>query len=132
MTDVAVDTPPYVATWNNNVGTFIVSVWLYLVFLLIVGFGYSYFWTASAIMYLLMRQKVDDTEMDEIHLDEEPEQSFPAPAGSTPLPTAAELAKTSQPPPQMVESPQLRSVATVAATPTTAVNPPPNPPGPSR
>ena len=55
----------------NYIGTFFVSIWLYLLFLLIVGFGYSYFWTASTVIYLLMRHKVDDTDLDEIHLEEE-------------------------------------------------------------
>jgi hypothetical protein len=100
VTDVKLDTPPYEASWNNNIGAFLVSIWLYLVFLLIVGFGYSYFWTAGTIIYLLMRHKVDDTELDEIYLDEEPEQPFPAPAAPT---------TTNQPPPQMVETPQLRT-----------------------
>ncbi len=56
----------------NYIGAVLVSVWLYLLFLLIVGFGYSYFWTASSIIYLLMRHKVDDTDFDEVHLEEEP------------------------------------------------------------
>jgi hypothetical protein len=47
------------------------AFWLYLLFLMIIGFGYSFFWTASSIIYLLMRYKVDDTELDEVHLEEE-------------------------------------------------------------
>ena len=43
-------------------------------FLLVVGFGYSYFWSASTIVYILMRRYVDDTEMDEVYLeDDEPD-----------------------------------------------------------
>lgn len=57
--------------WWNYIGAFLVSVWLWLFFLLILGFGYSYFWSASTIVYLLMRRKVDDTETDEVYLEEE-------------------------------------------------------------
>jgi len=116
--------------WHNNLGTFFVSVWLYLFFLLIVGFGYSYFWTASTIIYLLMRQKVDDTEMDEIHMEEEPEQQFPSPVASTtsPSPPGAEQPKANQPPPQMVESPQLRTPASAAPAFAPAPSQPPSPP----
>src|SRR5262249_20682833 len=44
---------------------------LYLIFLIVVGFGYSFFWCASTIIYLLMRRRVDDTDLDEIHLEED-------------------------------------------------------------
>ena len=36
-----------------------------------IGFGYSYFWTAATIIYFLMRQKVDDTDLDEVYLEED-------------------------------------------------------------
>src|SRR5262249_42674112 len=41
--------------WWNYVGPFCVATWLGLLFLMIVGFGYSYFWSASTIIYLMMR-----------------------------------------------------------------------------
>jgi hypothetical protein len=58
-------------SWNNRVGGWMVTIWLGLVFLLIVGFGYSYFWTAGTILYFLMRKQVDDVDFDEVHLDED-------------------------------------------------------------
>jgi hypothetical protein len=81
----------------NKIGAGMVAFWLYLVFLMVVGFGYSYFWTASTIIYLLMRRKVDDTEMDEVYVEEdETEEAYsmpittsasaaPSPGGTTPL-----------------------------------------------
>jgi hypothetical protein len=69
----------------NYVGAFLVAFWLYLIFLLVVGFGYSYFWSASEIIYLLMRRKVDDTELDEVHLEEEEtEEPYTPPPAPTP------------------------------------------------
>ena len=63
--------------WWNYAGAGMVTGWLYLFFLLILGFGYSYFWSASTIIYLLMRRKVDDTDMDEVYLEEdEAEESY--------------------------------------------------------
>jgi hypothetical protein len=89
----------------NHVGAFLVAVWLYLVFLLILGFGYSYFWTASTLIYLLMRHKVDDADLDEVYMEEEEaEEPFkdappePAPAAPAGGPTLA-----------MVEPPTLRT-----------------------
>jgi hypothetical protein len=92
---------------HNNIGAFFVTIWLYLLFLLVLGFSYSYFWTASTMIYLLMRKKVDETELDEIHLEEEPEQPFPSPVVSPPSTTDAIKPNTA--PVTMVESPTLRS-----------------------
>jgi len=81
--------------WYSYVGAVMVAFWLYLAFLMVVGFGYSYFWSASTIIYLLMRRKVDDTEMDEVYVEEDEEEPTysmpittspaPAPGGTTPL-----------------------------------------------
>jgi hypothetical protein len=38
--------------------------------LLALGFVYSYFWTASTAIYLLLRRDVDGTALDEIYVDE--------------------------------------------------------------
>jgi len=115
-------------SWNNRIGAFLVSVWLYLFFLLIVGFGYSYFWTAATIIYLLMRRKVDDTEMDEIHLEEEEDDAF-APEVPAPPPAAPGGSK-----PVMVEAPALRTPpADTSPSPAPPAEPVPPPPtdGPS-
>jgi hypothetical protein len=96
--------------WYNTMGAIFVSFWLCLFFLMIVGFGYSYFWVASTIIYFLMRRKVDDAEMDEVYLEEEEHESFFAP---TKPPETAGM----KPGPQMVDAPSLR------------VTPPPPPAG---
>jgi hypothetical protein len=74
--------------WWNYIGPSLVALWLGIVFLMLIGFGYSYFWSASTIIYLLMRRKVDDTELDEVYLEEEESEetytAAPPPAGSTP------------------------------------------------
>ncbi len=44
--------------------------------LLAVGYLFSYFWTAAAAIYFLLRRDVDATEMDEVYLDAD--QSEPA------------------------------------------------------
>lgn len=76
-------------SWNNRLGGWLVTLWLGLFFLLIVGFGYSYFWTASTIIYFLMRKKVDDTDFDEIYLEEDEIPPPPPPAPKEPVPAPA-------------------------------------------
>jgi hypothetical protein len=91
-------------TWYNKVGAFLVSIWLYAVFLIIVGFGYSFFWSAGSIIYLLMRKKVDDTEMDEINLEEEESEEAYTPPSATAPPSPV----SSGPGLTMVDAPTLK------------------------
>jgi hypothetical protein len=88
----------------NRIGAGMVAIWLGLLFLMVVGFGYSYFWTASTIIYLLMRRKVDDTEMDEVYVEEDESEegySMPITAPASSAPSSA-LGTTSL---TMVEAP---------------------------
>jgi hypothetical protein len=99
--------------WYNYVGAFMVGVWLYLAFLMVVGFAYSFFWCESTIVYLLMRRKVDDTELDEVYLeDDELDEAYPTAATS--LAASAPAASTGSSLP-IVEPPPLKT--TVASTP---------------
>ena len=86
---------------HTSLGTYLVSFWLGLFFLLIIGFGYSFFWTAATIIYLLLRQKVDDTDLDEVYLEEDEDKPFmpespapSAPAAHAPTPAAPTPAST--------------------------------------
>src|SRR5262249_34919462 len=99
----------YVATLTtaNKVGAGMVAIWVWLFFLLILGFAYSYFWTASTIFYLLMRQKVDDTELNEVYLEEEETEGAYTPFASEP----ATMAEKTGPSLTMVDSPSLKSAA---------------------
>jgi hypothetical protein len=77
--------------WYNRVGAAMVAFWLGLVFLLILGFGYSFFWSQGVIIYLLMRRNVDAAEMDEVYVvEDEPEGAYggplSAPHAVTPAP----------------------------------------------
>lgn len=102
-------------SWYNYIGAALVSVWLFVFFLMILGFSYSYFWSASTMIYLLMRRKVDDTDMDEVYLEEDESEetyttSSPVTVSSTSAPAAAPGGGV------MVEAPTLRSSAPAPAT----------------
>jgi hypothetical protein len=103
-----------VLTTYNKIGAFLVAIWLGLVFLLMIGFGYSYFWSASTIIYLLMRRHVDAAEMDEVYLEEDEQEGAYGGAFTPPIPPSSPAVK----PPSsvtMVESPTLRTPATSTA-----------------
>lgn len=110
-------------TWYNHAGAGIAWFWMTLVFLLMIGFTYSFFWTAATMTYLLMRKKVDDVEIDEVYIEEvpptpTPPAAPPAPAAPpTTAPTGGVSLPTVPPPPP--------------AAPPAAPEPPPAPPAAS-
>ncbi len=118
--------PDRLHLWNK-IGAFLVAIWMGMVFLLLLGFGYSYFWSASTIIYLLMRHHVDAAEMDEVYLEED-DNDGPYGGHFTPpvAPAASESKSTSAL--TMVEPPTLRTPPPVAApTPESAPAVPPAP-----
>src|SRR5437868_8369306 len=80
----------------NTWGAGIVCFWLTLAFLMMLGFSYSFFWSAATMIYFLMRQKVDEAELDEVFEDEEPEVPL-APPKLAPAPMPGAGGTTSLP-----------------------------------
>ena len=64
-------------------GGLLSAIWLYLAFFLLLGFVYSYFWSASTMMYFLLRKDVDGTDYDEVYLEEEADDYFSDPPFDT-------------------------------------------------
>ena len=52
----------------------VASVWLTIIAAVAVGFATSYFWTASTIVYFLLRRADDATQFDEVWLGESDEE----------------------------------------------------------
>ena len=55
----------------GNAGTALVQFWNGAIVTLALAFAFSYFWSASTIIYVLLRQQVDNTEIDAVHMPEE-------------------------------------------------------------
>lgn len=94
--------------WWNHLGAGLVGFWLSLAFLLVLGFGYSFFWTASTIIYFLLRKSVDTNELDDVFLEEEEQASKPAmPPPSPATPTSPVEPRTTLPlvPPSSAPAP---------------------------
>jgi hypothetical protein len=91
--------------WYNYAGAAMTSFWIHLVFLMVIGFSYSYFWTASTQIYLLMRKRVDETDLDEVYVEEE---APPAPIMPTPGPTTTPTPTPTGPVSVAVDAPTLK------------------------
>lgn len=112
------------APWNT-IGAALTAFWLGLAFLLVLGFGYVFFWTASTIIYLLLRKSLEAAELDEVYMEEEDYTSsytMPAPPSPTPAPVPAPAPARAATLP-MVEPPK----AVPAPAPAPAPAPPPPP-----
>jgi hypothetical protein len=64
------------STLYRDIGARLVGVWLYVLYGLMAGFVFSYFWSASTIIYFLLRRSVDATDLDEVYLEEEEQEEF--------------------------------------------------------
>ena len=93
--------PPLLAaeSWGEfaptQAGT-ILGIWARVVATLVVAFVYSYFWSATTVIYFLLRRSVDSSDFNEVHLDThaEPDPLLPivgtaAMNPSPPVPAAA-------------------------------------------
>ena len=117
----------------NKWGAGLVCFWLTLFFLMMLGFSYSFFWSAATMIYFLMRKQADEIEMDEVFLEEDAPEVPPAPPkiadGTVPAPSAP---ATSLPviltPPVAPPPPPIPLAETPAAPPPPPVQPPPPPP----
>ncbi len=56
-------------------GSVAVGAWMRLVGLVLVGFIYSYFWSAFTIMYFLLRRSDDGTEFDQVYITEDEQRN---------------------------------------------------------
>lgn len=120
-------------------GAKLIIAWLGFVYLVVLGFGYVYFWTAATAIYLVLRHDVEGTELDRIKLDEQTPVAplpplAPAPKANTlpivdlsavkPSPSA-DAPPTTSAPPSAVSPPVDTPVAPASESPTSGEPVPP-------
>ncbi|HWB54160.1 MAG TPA: hypothetical protein VG722_08205 [Tepidisphaeraceae bacterium] len=54
--------------WGDKTGAVLISIWVYLTIALLGAFAISFYFSASTIVYVLLRSKVDATDLDDIYL----------------------------------------------------------------
>lgn len=116
--------------WYNNWGAGIVCFWLTLAFLMMLGFSYSFFWSAATMIYFLMRKKVDEAELDEVFEDEEPEPPLAPPKLAPAAPAAPAAVSLPVLSPPVVPPPPPPAAPPPATLPFSAPPAPPEPPKP--
>ncbi len=101
---------------SKTISAYLVAFWLGLAFLLVLAFGYVFFWTASTITYFLLRKSLESAEMDEVYLEEEDYEAKISNRGlpSTPAPAPAAPKAASLP---VVEAPPAAAIPTAHVAP---------------
>jgi hypothetical protein len=110
----------------------LVGFYSHFVFLAVVGFAYSYFWTAATVIYFLMRRDVDEIDATEVDLGDEDDDPFPNFAATPPAdPKAAGLQIIEAPAPPSSSTPLPPSAPSpfpLSEDPTPPAPPPAGPP----
>jgi hypothetical protein len=79
--------------WGEKTAAAIISFWVYLVIGLLGAYAISYYFSANAIIYYLMRREVDATELEDVYV-EETEEEFASDTAAAPAGTAGTPAAT--------------------------------------
>ena len=69
---------------TESLAASIIRLWIDLVIAMLGAFVISFYFTASTIIYYLMRQEVDATELDDVYVEETDEDLNDAPASAKP------------------------------------------------
>jgi hypothetical protein len=69
-------------------GAWIIAFWVYVVIGFVIAFLVSFFFSANTVIYYLLRNRVDATDMDDVYVEEEPAEEVP--------PVSEEPAKTDE------------------------------------
>lgn len=62
----------------SNITALLIGFWTHAVFLGMIGFAYSFFWSEMTIIYFLLRRDVDETDLDEVYVEEDDGEPLPA------------------------------------------------------
>jgi hypothetical protein len=84
-------------TYTQSFAAFMVAFWVYLVIGMLGAFAISFYFSANTIIYFLMRNEVDATEMDDVYLEQSEEDFADAtapPVTVAPAPAAVVVSTT--------------------------------------
>jgi len=71
----------------EQLGAFLISIWVYLVIGIVLAFALCYCSSASTVIYYLLRRKVDATDLDDVYVEEAEETP---PVGEAQVPETGE------------------------------------------
>lgn len=88
---------------GQKLAAFITGFWTHLLFLGLVGFAYSLFWCSGTIIYFLLRKQIDETEFDDVYIEDE--RDFAPPPLTSSVATSSSGSVPTPPPPALPAAP---------------------------
>ncbi|HEY1683901.1 MAG TPA: hypothetical protein VGG19_03985 [Tepidisphaeraceae bacterium] len=67
------------SNWGDRTGAGLIAFWVYLTIAILGAYAISFYFSASTIIYMLLRSKVDATELEDVYLLEVEEEFLEAP-----------------------------------------------------
>ena len=83
---------------GQDLGAFFVALWVSLTVAMLGAFAISFYFSANTIIYVLMRNEVDATELDDVYLEQTEEELIDAPLPPETPPADSAAASSSVPP----------------------------------
>lgn len=75
---------------GETAGAYLIALWVYLVIAILGAFAISFYFSSNTIIYYLMRNEVDATDMDDVFVEQQDDDLLEAdPAATTPVTTPA-------------------------------------------
>ena len=109
--------------WDQDLAAVLIAFWVYLVVSMLGAFVISFYFTANTIIYYLMRNEVDATEMDDVYLAQSDDDLGDT---GTPIPTAPASAIISETTTVTTIMPPPSSMDADKSTPPDKTEPPPS------
>jgi hypothetical protein len=85
---------------GQSIGAFLIAIWVYLTISILGAYAISFYFSANTVIYFLMRNEVDATELDDVYLETGDDDFAETP------PTEATAAPVSDPSPPAADEPE--------------------------
>jgi len=81
--------------WTTPFGAWLLSIWVFLLAAVVLAYLLSFAASSTTVIYCLLRRKVDATDLDDVYIEESPEEDFsPEAQESQQSPEAPETSQT--------------------------------------
>jgi hypothetical protein len=74
---------------GETLGAYLIALWVYLVISILGAYAISFYFSANTIIYYLMRNEVDATDMDDVFVEQQDDELMESPAPPAPVAPAA-------------------------------------------
>ena len=82
---------------GETLGAYLIALWVYLVISILGAYAISFYFSANTVIYYLMRNEVDATDMDDVFVEQQDDELMESPAAPAPAAPAPAVATNPAP-----------------------------------